>query len=71
MNILNALKAIVNTVRTYPAAYAGLLNIAVAMAAHFGFHVNSLQLVYVVTVATAVLAAVVHSLVMPTIKVRK
>jgi hypothetical protein len=71
MHFINATKSAVNVVRSYPAAWAGIIDIGVTMAARFGFHVNSTQLTYVVTVATVVLSAFVHSLVTPTNKAGK
>lgn len=54
-----------NPAKQYPALIAGLVNIAVAFAARFGFHLNADQVVSAVSVATAFLAALTHTATQP------
>ena len=61
--------AIVNLLKTYPAISAGLVNIAVALLAHYSFHVSATQIVELVSFTSALAAVVVHNSVTPNVRV--
>ena len=60
--------ALVNVFRNYPAYSAALLNTAVVLAAHFGWHVTADQLVAYVAVLNVLFGAIVHANVTPVAK---
>lgn len=60
--------ALTQWVKTYPALVTGALNIAIAFAARYGFHVSVDQLLTVVTAVTAFVSYFTHSQVIPLTK---
>lgn len=60
--------AVSQLVKTYPALITGALNIAIAFAARYGFHVSVDQLLAVVTAVTAFVSYFTHSQVIPLTK---
>lgn len=60
--------AVSRFVKTYPALLTGLLNIAIAFAAKYGFHVTTDQLLGIFTAVTAFFAYFTHSQVIPLTK---
>lgn len=59
-----------NTLKSYPAVAAMLLNIAVVMTARFGFNVDPTQLAEFASFTAAFLGVVVHNSVTPMIALR-
>jgi len=69
MNKLTAAFAAVSKIlATYPALSAALVNIGVIAAAYFGLPLTGAELVYLVGVVTTLLGVVVHSNVVPLVK---
>lgn len=62
--------AVSQWVKAYPALVTGGLNIAIAFAARYGFHVTIDQLLGLVTAVTAFVSYFVHSQVMPLAKLK-
>ena len=62
--------AVVTMLATYPALTAALVNVGVAVAANFGFHVTPDQLVSYVAMASVFLGLIVHSNVTPLAKLQ-
>lgn len=58
-------KALLALLARYPAAVAAVLNVAVALAARFGFHASATELAVIVSAVAAILGAYVHSRVSP------
>lgn len=70
MKSLKLFVAVVNLLKTYPAISAGLVNIGVALGAHFGLKVSASQLVEIVSFTAALSAVVVHASVVPLKKIQ-
>jgi len=71
-NIVNKLVAAFATVSkilaTYPAISAALVNVGVIVAAYFGLPLTGAEIVYLVSVVTTLLGVVVHSNVVPLVR---
>jgi uncharacterized membrane protein len=70
-NLTRVYQAVKDVLRKYPALSAALLNIAVAVIGYFGLKLTSDQLVYLVSVATALFGVLVHMNVTPVAKSTK
>jgi hypothetical protein len=65
---MKTLLAVINLLKTYPAVSGGLVTIAVAVLAHYNFHVTATQIVELVSFTAALSAVVVHNSVTPNVK---
>ena len=54
----------------YPAATAAVANVIIVVAATFGLHLNATELATVASIVAAVFGALVHSGVVPLVKVK-
>jgi hypothetical protein len=68
-NLVKAYQAVVLLLKKYPAAEGAILNVAVLLAAKFGFHVTTTELVAIGGAIAVIVGVYTHVTVTPNVKV--
>ncbi len=68
MNVAQLYAGFVTALKTYPAVAMMLINVAVILAAHLGWHVSTDQMASIAVVAAGFVGVVVHNAVIPNIR---